>query len=271
MRWIVGDIHGMLRPLETVLREVSRIDPQPALYFVGDYVNRGPDSRGVIELLLHLPNARFIRGNHDDVLDQVLHGVCYAENSSAGDRFLAFQWFLEHGLFETLLSYGVSREIIARMITQRTADSISRLIDCFPESHRQFIRNLPVYIEDPDLFVIHAKWPLKQRHTPAELLAPPRLPTPSLRHEILWGRYVDADLRRSPSWTKTGYFGHTPVPTYTEYVDSRVPIVLEKLVLLDTAAALLPDGRLTAYCPDWRQMVQADPSGRLISSDIPGP
>jgi hypothetical protein len=47
--------------------------------------------------------------------------------------------------------------------------------------------------------------------------------------------------------------------------------VLEKLVLLDTAAALLPDGRLTAYCPDWRQMVQADPSGRLISSDIPGP
>src|SRR4051794_40858377 len=110
MRWLIGDIHGMLKPLDTLLREISRRDDDAFFYFLGDYVNRGPESRGVISLLLSLENAKFIRGNHDDVLDQILHGKAYAENSSRGDRFVALQWFLEHGLLETLQSYGITSE-----------------------------------------------------------------------------------------------------------------------------------------------------------------
>src|SRR3954454_22355415 len=105
MRWIIGDVHGMAKPLETLIREIAKVDAASVLYFVGDYVNRGPDSRGVIDLLLTLSNARFVRGNHDDVLDQILHGAAYAENPSRGDRFIAIQWFLEHGLLDTFLSY----------------------------------------------------------------------------------------------------------------------------------------------------------------------
>ncbi|MEZ0265596.1 MAG: metallophosphoesterase, partial [Phycisphaerae bacterium] len=45
MRWIIGDVHGMLRPLETLLAEVRRVDSKARFYFVGDYVNRGPSSR----------------------------------------------------------------------------------------------------------------------------------------------------------------------------------------------------------------------------------
>ncbi len=55
--------------------------------FVGAFVNRGPDSRGVIALLMSLPNARFVRGNHDDVFDQVLSGVSYA--GEPGEEFRA--------------------------------------------------------------------------------------------------------------------------------------------------------------------------------------
>src|SRR3977135_3935619 len=104
MRWIIGDVHGMLRPLEPLVNEIFRRDEKPTLYFVGDYVNRGPDSRGVIDLLLSLPNAKFIRGNHDEVLDHVLHGIGYADNPTR-DRFFLFQWFLEHGLLQTIRSY----------------------------------------------------------------------------------------------------------------------------------------------------------------------
>ena len=106
MRWIIGDLHGMLRPLETLVQEIPRIDSEAVYYFVGDYVNRGPDSKGVVDLLLSLKNAKCIRGNHDDIFDQILHGTSYAENATRGDRFMAFQWFLEHGLTDTLLSYA---------------------------------------------------------------------------------------------------------------------------------------------------------------------
>src|SRR2546423_6721755 len=107
MRWIIGDIHGMLAPLKRLLDEVNELDSRAKFYFVGDYVNRGPDSKGVIDLLLSLNGARFVRGNHDDIFDQVLNATSYAGNASNGDRVVAFQWFMDHGLDTTFTSYGV--------------------------------------------------------------------------------------------------------------------------------------------------------------------
>src|SRR5687768_1050297 len=101
MRWVIGDIHGMLRPLRAVLEAVSRRDPTPRFYFVGDYVNRGPESRAVLDLLLGLSDAAFVRGNHDDVFDLVLHGTCYDCHPAAPDSVSAFAWFMNHGLATT--------------------------------------------------------------------------------------------------------------------------------------------------------------------------
>src|SRR5258708_3071469 len=87
MRWIIGDGHGMLAPLARLLEEVGRVDPAARYYFVGDYINRGPDSKGVIDLLLSLGSGpKFVRGNHDDIFDQVLNSTAYADNGSNGDR-----------------------------------------------------------------------------------------------------------------------------------------------------------------------------------------
>src|SRR5947199_7465136 len=170
----------MLRPLETLLREIERADPQPTIYFVGDYVNRGPDSRGVIELILSLNNVKCIRGNHDDILDQIVNGVSYAENASRGDRCIALTWFLEHGLLETLQSYGATHDQIARAVRQRSRDAMQAIIDLFPITHRNFIRSLPPYIDDKDLFVIHGKWPLKESGSPGDVLGS-EVPDPALR------------------------------------------------------------------------------------------
>src|SRR3954469_4436327 len=105
MRWVIGDVHGMLRALQGLLAAVRAVDPAAAFFFVGDYVNRGPDSRGVIDLLLTLTGARFVRGNHDDIFDQVLNSDFYADNAAKGDRMVAFQWFMDHGLDSTFMSY----------------------------------------------------------------------------------------------------------------------------------------------------------------------
>src|SRR5579884_585200 len=100
MRWIVGDIHGMLRPLDALVTAVGSRDPGAHLIFVGDYVNRGPDSRRVIDLLLTLPRATFLRGNHDDVFDLILHGDCYMCHPDGPNPVAAFAWFMQHGRSE---------------------------------------------------------------------------------------------------------------------------------------------------------------------------
>src|SRR5687767_12037072 len=63
----IGDIHGCRKALETL---VSAVEPQAddLFVFLGDYVNRGPDSRGVIEFLLRFQEGQrcvFLRGNHE--------------------------------------------------------------------------------------------------------------------------------------------------------------------------------------------------------------
>ena len=85
---------------------------------------------------------------------------------------------------------------------------------------------------------------------------------PSLRHRLVWGRYSEAQLKHKKRWLRTGYFGHTPVDMYSERPD-LVPVIGPQIVLLDTAAALSPRGRLTAFCHETQNFVQADAMGRL--------
>ena len=68
----IGDIHGCLQTLETLLYDYLKIKDDDQLIFLGDYINRGPDSTGVLDLLVELKNQNphwvFLRGNHEDLL-----------------------------------------------------------------------------------------------------------------------------------------------------------------------------------------------------------
>jgi serine/threonine protein phosphatase 1 len=270
VRWIIGDIHGMLRPLENLLAAVSQRDPQPRWFFVGDYVNRGPDSRGVVELLLQLPNAQFCRGNHDDIFDLILNGVSFSDHGTQNSRGLAFRWFMEHGLLDTLASYGIERTAMAKVIRKPTGGDLDLLIESIPQTHRQFFRNLLPAIEEPDLFVTHARWEPQTPDSDPELSVVLEI-NHELRKTATWGRFTMEELDMPKVWRRTGYFGHTPVDNYGHRGGydphgggNLVPIVANKLVLVDTAAALSPVGRLTAYCPDTSSYIQIDRSGNLV-------
>src|SRR4051812_21532706 len=184
MRWIVGDIHGMLRPLVTLVTEVRKHDPASRIIFVGDYVNRGPDAQKVLSFLIKLDNAAFVRGNHDDIFDLVVNGQCYADNAARNDRVAAFQWFIKYGLDNTLLSYGCDQAVLERLSEQCTPLQLDQLSSCVAPEHRKFIRNLPAVYEEPDLFVVHGKW------DPNELTEQPSVSerlekNPRLRHRLL--------------------------------------------------------------------------------------
>ena len=70
-RWIIPDIHGCPRTLKLLLENTLKVTKHDQLYFLGDYIDRGPDGKGVIDYLMHLQNeeynVHFIKGNHEDM------------------------------------------------------------------------------------------------------------------------------------------------------------------------------------------------------------
>ena len=262
MKWIIGDIHGMIRPLEALLRAVAQHDDAAELLFVGDFVNRGPESKAVVELLMSLTNAKCVRGNHDDVFDQVMSGQSYAGRPGEEQRVMAFQWFMQHGLDKTFLSYGVRPSELSRVAQRPKNATLDELAQLVPAAHRKWIRELPLAIEGEDFFVAHAKWDIYTAVDDPTIRE--RLGRSDIaRYTVLWGRYRLDEIREQKAWKRTGYFGHTPVDSYHDD-DALVPVAGPRIVLLDTAAALVPHGKLTAFCHEKQSYLQADAQGKLV-------
>ncbi len=267
MRWIVGDIHGMLKPLEAVLAAVAREDPYALLYFAGDYVNRGPASRQVIDLLLALGDvAKFIRGNHDDMFQLILTESCYSENDAVGKPQLAVTWFLDYGLGKTLESYGFSHEDVQK-VKADPAGWLDRIRQAVPERHKAFLKELPPIIEEDDFFVAHAYW-YPADGSPADSIADRLTNNARARRDVVWTRFAEREVMGPKTWPRVGYFGHTPVPYYANLLPRPFhPVRGPQAILLDTAAATDPKGRLTAYCHDTQTFIQSDREGNIVVND----
>jgi serine/threonine protein phosphatase 1 len=127
----IGDIHGCLPALDAIL---AAVQPRPtdALVLLGDYVDRGPQSRGTIERLLDLrQKCRLIplRGNHDELMVQVYDG----------QQQLYIDWLMFGGN-ATLESYD----------TLRPED--------IPPAHIDFLRNCPLYYESDRHIFLHGSY-----------------------------------------------------------------------------------------------------------------
>ena len=149
--YAIGDIHGCDAQLATLLERIERDDQarggEPAtLIFLGDLVDRGPDSAGVVGRLLDLSErrggCRFLMGNHEEVFLKALSGDSKA-----------LRFFIRIGGIETLMSYGISAE------AYRAADfdELMALAQAaVPESHLRFVRGFENLIEIGDYVFVHA-------------------------------------------------------------------------------------------------------------------
>jgi len=147
--YAVGDVHGRLDLLRQ-LHELIAADAAGSnasvkrIVYLGDYVDRGPDSKGVIELLLEAPLKGFervlLKGNHEDVMETFLV-----------DASVAPHWFAYGGI-ETLESYGVTAPAHAGEIARAQAEFGARL----PATHRKFLASLPLTHRAGDYFFAHA-------------------------------------------------------------------------------------------------------------------
>lgn len=200
------------------------------------------------------------------MLDVILNGRGYAGVPEDGDPVAAYTWFINFGLDWTLHSYGVDVADIERVTAAPTREAIQALFEPVPAAHRDFLRRLPPVIDDePDLFVAHAMWGPQDTDTD---FAGQLCNRAILRNKIIWGRYGPEIMDRKRR-ARTGYFGHTPVEHFPLSVTKarNEPIRGPSIVLVDTASALVPHGRLSAVCHESGELIQVDRAGRLIDPE----
>lgn len=152
--YAVGDVHGRLDLLEPLVRDIAKDalksapKEQPVLVFLGDYVDRGPDSAGVIDLVLELDasgafETRALKGNHEEALLQFL-----------ADPTFGPMWF-EHGGGATLASYGVTPPAV-RTDLDAWAAAAEQFAAALPDHHLGFCQSLELMVTVGDYVFVHA-------------------------------------------------------------------------------------------------------------------
>ncbi len=159
----VGDIHGradlLARLFERLEEERPRCGENPIVLFLGDYIDRGPDSAEVIDLLKWgRPEGferRFLKGNHEDAM------LRFIKNPLANR-----QW-LSHGGLETIASYGVHPLPSVGAGPPELLRCAQALDSKLPDWDRKFFNALERYVVLGDYFFVHAgidpKFPLESQ------------------------------------------------------------------------------------------------------------
>jgi serine/threonine protein phosphatase 1 len=191
MLYAVGDIHGEVEKLDALLDKLP-LQAGDRLVFLGDYVDRGPDAKGVVERLIEL-SARypctFLLGNHESMFLDFLgwHGRGY----------LGKEAFLANGGDRTLESYGY----FERRPPQ--PDSFE-----LPPAHEEFYRSLVLHHREGDYLFVHAGLP-RRLLTETDVDFVLRRARPQ---HLLWDR-SSGDLPHTLGVTVV--YGHTPRPDFT--------------------------------------------------------
>lgn len=141
--WVIPDIHGCLETLQLLVFQQINPDKKDRLVFLGDYIDRGPDSKGVIDFIMELEESGYrittLTGNHESVCLKAYDENTKVQNSSGFPGYGRYQQhWLGLGGSRTLESFHVNspKEI--------------------PEKYIGWIRSRDFYIELEEFFAVHA-------------------------------------------------------------------------------------------------------------------
>ena len=215
--YAIGDIHGCDAQFGALLAQIARhaASQPPArriIVTLGDYVDRGPASKAVIERLFNWNDPDFelvaLRGNHEHMMATALE-----DND-------AFTHWLRYGGQETLVSYGVAPP---RMVTdaEQVEASRTRFTEVFPAHHRAFLASTQLSFEAGGYVFVHA----------------------GLRPDVPLGQQSPEDLM----WIREEFLNHdAPFPAFVVHghTPAEAPDVRSNRIGIDTGAYIT--GNLTA-------------------------
>ncbi|MGJ5617830.1 metallophosphoesterase family protein [Sulfitobacter sp. MF3-043] len=198
--YAIGDIHGQLAELHRVLDLIEKDGGKDAqIIFLGDYTDRGPDSRGVMDLLVEgqakSRNWTFLKGNHDRMFEW------FMQKPLRNDPYLMVELYWLHqrlGGDTTMQSYGVDA-----FRGRRNKDVQAEALAVVPQSHLDFLAGLELSYQTKDLFFVHAG-------------IVPGVPLKKQKEEnLLWIR--QEFHRHEKPHPKLIVHGHTPIDHPTHY------------------------------------------------------
>src|SRR4051794_9185022 len=204
--YAISDIHGCAHLLQPMLRvidaDVAHSRPPYAIeVFMGDYIDRGPDTRSTLDLLIERSrrgNTVFLKGNHEAFLVRVFE-----------DPSLFEDW-LRIGGVHTLMSYGLAPPDLKR---EDPVSIMRDLIRVMPGEHLEFLDDLRLSFTCGDFFFVHAG------------VRPGVSLTDQTESDLLWIR--EEFLSSEEQFGKYIVHGHTPV---------RAAEILANRVNIDTGA-----------------------------------
>jgi calcineurin-like phosphoesterase family protein len=222
--YAIGDIHGRVDLLEILLSKIEvhrKLDPsaRSIIVFLGDYIDRGPASREVLDRLSLLERNQevvFLKGNHETFVPRFLN-----------DPAVLDEWRLCGGL-ETLVSYGLMPSINPGAPEQ--IELAEELAQSIPEPHLRFLESLDLSFGCGDFLFVHAG-------------IRPGIPIRKQKEEdLLWIR--EEFLSCEQPFESVVVHGHTPV---------RSPDIRSNRINIDTGA--FATGRLTCIAIEGVTMV----------------
>ena len=193
--FVIGDIHGCVDDLRYLIDRLP-LARGDRLVFLGDYIDRGPDSRGVVSFLLDLKKQLsaieliFLKGNHEDMLLSFL-GI----GGAHGDMFLI------NGGKATMASYGLNPNSPSAIDAHRV----------IPGDHLEFYRHLQNYFLMEPFLCVHAG------------IDPAKTFAEQTEEELFWIR--NKFIFASHTLPYTVLFGHTP--QHTVYFDLPYKVGLD--------------------------------------------
>lgn len=217
-RYAITDIHGCSRSFSALLQQL-KLEKSDTLYLLGDYIDRGPDSRGVVETILGMRQLGYtlhcLTGNHEQLLIQATH------DESTHDH-----WLFRNGGIATLVSY---------------ADQHGELD--LPDEHLLFFDELEMMIELEDYVMVHAGINFTVDDPAAD------------QYAMLWRRgwYGEIDHQ----WLDGRIILHGHTPTQRPLIEYRVAEELPFLPAIDLDAGCVARERfgwLCAFDLDSRQL-----------------
>lgn len=200
----ISDIHGCVDELNELLTRMKYTSNRDRLILLGDYVDRGRDSRGTVKRVMELvrEGAIALRGNHDQRL---------VDLARARDE-LTIHKFLTHGGLATASSYlgetiDLSEWIEGQDASLRNIERLRERLNDQYEDHISFLNELPLYAEDERHLYVHAgihpdyrdRWQSQPAHEFMYVKEPFwRNPT-GLNRKVLFGHTRAVELHGKPS------------------------------------------------------------------------
>mgnify|MGYP000058218539 FL=1 len=201
MQLVIGDVHGCYKSLRRLVEETIGVNKDDKIYFVGDYIDRGPSGKQVLDYLIELKDNGYqvypLKGNHEEMLINA-----YLDQSSNN-----FMLWMMNGAETTFRSYGIESH------TLLGESSLNEL----PEEHLSFLRKMPYYYELDDYILVHAGINFAVENPFEDFTS------------MVWCRDCENDLSASDG--RTIIHGHTPVPL--EFIQSSLKKGIPKDINLD--------------------------------------